>query len=220
MPTHRDHVLLDLSWVCRASSGAMKANELQDPVTLRRRSPAGVRARAVLLAAVVLPLAALPACDRQAPGLDAGAVGAVTTTGVEHAVTVDGVRRALLRADTAHMVEGAASAELRRVSLEVFDEDGSIRVMVTAQSAEYDLAARRLVCSGDVVLSLRSSSPQTAWTDELHYDGVAGRLWSDVATRVQGAGGGEITAAGFVVEGRMERLQLRTAPAGGAPVSP
>ena len=72
--------------------------------------------------------------------------------GVEHYLTRDGVRRGLLRADTAFTFEDDARVELRRLELELYDEAGADRGLLTAESGTYQLESGDLTVRGGVEL--------------------------------------------------------------------
>jgi LPS export ABC transporter protein LptC len=115
---------------------------------------------------------------------DAERVGHV----VEHSITVDGVRRAVLRADTARILPAAPLVQLRRVNVEIFTDEGLVLATLTGDAAEYDQAARQLSMRGGVTLSIRSPTPQTVHAEELHYDATTGRVTSDAFTGTLGQG--------------------------------
>lgn len=71
---------------------------------------------------------------------------------VEHYLTRDGVRRGLLRADTAFTFEDDARVELRRLELELYDEAGTDRGLLTAESGTYELESGDLTVRGGVEL--------------------------------------------------------------------
>lgn len=72
--------------------------------------------------------------------------------GVEHYLTRDGVRRGLLRADTAFTFEDDARVELRRLELELYDEAGADRGLLTAESGTYQMESGDLTVRGGVEL--------------------------------------------------------------------
>jgi hypothetical protein len=139
---------------------------------------AGLRAVAVpALAAAAL----LAACgDGSRPSrLDLVTSAERVGQAVEHSLTVDGVRRAVLRADTAWITPAAPLVQLRRVNVEVFADNGVIVATLAGDSGEYDQAARQLSIRGGVTLIIRSPMPQTVHTEELHYHATTGQVVSD-----------------------------------------
>jgi len=123
---------------------------------------------------------AAAACDRggpstPAPNARAGdpAVAQVVF-GVTHNLTVNGVRRAALHADTALVGDSATTVELRRVRLTLYSAAGDSVGALTAPAATYDLRARRVSARGGVTVvgagGRRSTSPTAV------YDGATGRV--------------------------------------------
>lgn len=92
--------------------------------------------------------------------------------GVEHYLTRDGLRRGLLRADTAFTFEDGARVELRRLELKLFDESGANRGVLTAESGTYQLETGDLTVRGGVELRgsrERGDAPAVLETDSLRY---------------------------------------------------
>lgn len=91
---------------------------------------------------------------------------------VEHYLTRDGLRRGLLRADTAFTFEDDARVELRQLELELYDETGSNRGVLTAESGTYQLETGDLTVRGGVELRGsrdRGEAPSVLETDSLRY---------------------------------------------------
>lgn len=71
--------------------------------------------------------------------------------GVEHSLTVDGVRRAFLEADSAYFYGGAQETKLYELTVTFFGSQGEERSVVTADSGTYDARSGDMVAWGDVV---------------------------------------------------------------------
>jgi len=138
-----------------------------------------VRRHALLALTVGLAGAAV-ACKRgdsstPAPNARAGdpAVAEVVF-GVTHNITVNGVRRASLHADTALVGDSSTTLELRRVRLTLYSAAGDSVGALAAPAATYDLRSRRVSARGGVTVlgaGGRRTSPATAV-----YDGTSGRV--------------------------------------------
>jgi hypothetical protein len=138
-----------------------------------------VVARRSALTLLVTGAAAAGACDRAdgaGPAPNAGSTDpavAQVVFGVRHNVTVGGVRRAELQADTALFGDSTTSVELRGVRLVLYSPAGDSVGAVTAPAATYDLRARRLAARGGVTLLVagrRTTAPGAV------FDGETGRV--------------------------------------------
>lgn len=129
-------------------------------------------------------------------------------TNVDHLFTSDGVRRAQLRADTAYVFEDSAATHLRGVTLEMFDNEGALTSTLTSERGEYDTETQKTVARGDVVLVMPGPDGRTIWTEELHYDPVAKRVWSDVPTRVLMNSGEDFHGQGFTADDQFVNVDI------------
>jgi LPS export ABC transporter protein LptC len=133
--------------------------------------------------------------------------------GVDHTITVAGVRQAQLRADTTLMFNDSSMVQLRVVHLQIFAEDGSLRATLTSHSGALDQSSRRMVARGDVVLVVEGPQGRTVWTEELHYDPDQKRIWSDVPTRTRTQRGEELAGDGFSSDDQFQNFRV-TQPRG------
>jgi LPS export ABC transporter protein LptC len=159
----------------------------------------------------VLLLVALAACtDATEPGsrdyesLPADQV----LMSVDHAVTVDGVRRSLLRSDTTLVFNDSSVVHLRGVHLDIFADDGQLRATLTSLTGELNQATNRMVARGSVVLVVRGEQGRTVWTEELHYDPSQKRIWSEVRTRTRTERGEELEGEGFSSDEEFRNFQI------------
>lgn len=127
--------------------------------------------------------------------------------GVEHIVTADGVKRALLEADTAYMYEDSARFDLREVHLIMFTDRGEPRGELTARRGRLDTQTQQMVARGDVVL-VTAEEDRTVMTEELHFDPEGDRIWSDVETTLQ-QDGTTVRGTGFTSDARLRNLRIR-----------
>lgn len=138
--------------------------------------------------------------------------------GVEHYMTRDGVRRGLLRADTAFTFEDAARVELRQLELELHDETGANRGVLTAESGTYQLDTGDLTVRGGV--ELRGSQqpgdpPAVLETDSLRYRAAVDSLSTDARYTLTRADGTVETGRSLVTDPslrnfRAEDVQVTT----------
>jgi LPS export ABC transporter protein LptC len=129
--------------------------------------------------------------------------------GVDHAVTVDGVRRSLLRSDTTLVFNDSAMVHLRGVNLEIYADDGQLRATLTSLAGALNQATNRMIARGNVVLVVRGEQGRTVWTEELHYDPAQKRIWSDVLTRTRTDRGEELTGDGFSSDEEFRNFQIQ-----------
>jgi len=71
--------------------------------------------------------------------------------GVDHIVTVDGVMRARLVADTGYLYEGSQTWELRGVTVHFFSSEGKETSTIVSREATYDLRTKNMEARGEVV---------------------------------------------------------------------
>jgi LPS export ABC transporter protein LptC len=132
------------------------------------------------------------------------------TFGVEHTITVSGVRQALLRSDTVLMYNDSSMVQLRGVNLDIYTEEGTLRATLTALSGALDNSTRRMIARGNVVLVVQGPQGRTVWTEELHYDPQQKRIWSDVRTRTRTQRGDELTGDGFSSDEQFQNFDIRS----------
>lgn len=123
--------------------------------------------------------------------------------GVEHYLTRDGLRRGLLRADTAFTFEDGGRVELRRLELELYDETGANRGVLTAESGTYQLESGDLTVRGGV--ELRGSrepgeAPAVLETDSLRYLAAGDELSTDARYTLTRADGSMETGRSLVTD--------------------
>lgn len=139
-------------------------------------------------------------------------------TNVDHLFTSDGVRRAQLRADTAYLFEDSAATHLKVVTLEMFDDEGQLTSTLTSEEGEYNTESQKTVARGNVVLVMPGPDGRTIWTEELHYDPVAKRVWSDVPTRMLMNSGQELHGQGFTADDQFVNVDITGGAGTGIPL--
>lgn len=136
----------------------------------------------------------------------------------DHTITAAGVRRAHLVADTAYMYDDSATAELRVVHLEMYDEEGRLTATLTSDAGEYNQRTQSTVARGNVVLVVEGAEGGTIWTEELHYDPATKRVWSDVPTRYLMRNGQDLRGQGFTADDQFVNVNIRGGSGTGLPL--
>lgn len=111
--------------------------------------------------------------------------------GMTSYLTVSGVREGEIRADTAFMFVDSAHVDLRGMRIVFHNEDGRARATVTGTTGEWDQDRDIMVARGDVLLLVHQDGREIR-TEELHYDALNERIWSD-STTVQTLPDGTVT---------------------------
>ncbi len=108
----------------------------------------------VLAAALLALAAAAAACDVGEPPTTTGAppdTADQVLFGMEHNLTVDGVRRVRVEADTAYFYQRNQVAELLGVRVEFYSELGALTSTVTSIEGTYQWRTGDMEARGDVV---------------------------------------------------------------------
>lgn len=101
--------------------------------------------------------------------------------GMTQVLTREGVREAVLEADTAYFYQDSSAVHLRGVEMTLFQEDGQERARVIADRGRLDSGSQGMVGRGNVVLTITGEERRIE-TDELHYSSAGDRIWSDTYT--------------------------------------
>ncbi len=101
--------------------------------------------------------------------------------GFAHHVTIEGVRRSRIEADTAWFYEATQSATLHNVRITFFDSKGAERSKLTAQRAHYRWQDGSLDAEGNVVLTAPDGG--RLQSEVLKLDNKANRISTDRAFR-------------------------------------
>jgi len=127
--------------------------------------------------------------------------------GVTHNVTTEGVRQAVVRADTALFYEQASEVDFRQVHVVLFETTGREAANLTAASGRVNMRTEAMVARGNVVL-ITTEAGRRIETEELHYDPQSNRIWSDVPT-VLYENGNVIRGDGFEADAELKNITLR-----------
>ncbi|HSM08374.1 MAG TPA: LPS export ABC transporter periplasmic protein LptC [Gemmatimonadota bacterium] len=131
--------------------------------------------------------------------------------GVEQYITQAGIRRGVLRADTAYIYDDASRIEMRRLEIRFFDEAGTDLGRLTGRRGEYLLPAGDMTVHGAVELNgrLQSAAPSVLETDSLAYDAAADELATDAAWTLTHPDGTVEQGTGLVTDPAMENIRRR-----------
>lgn len=139
---------------------------------------------------------------------------------VEHTMTSNGVRKALLHSDTIFYRQAAAPIDLRGVDLTFFDATGAPSGRLTSETGEYDWRAGSMIARGNAVLVLQGQGgKRTIETEELHFDLEEDRVWSDQPT-VMREGSQVVRGASFESDTRFDNVTVQQARTEGGPPPP
>lgn len=125
---------------------------------------------------------------------------------LEHFITQDGVRRGLLRADTAFMYEDSAVLRIRPVRLTLYNEAGNVAGEITAERGLLNTRTDAMTATGSVVV-VSTERDQRIETEEMHFDPNRDRVWSDVATTIHRQGS-VLHGSGFTSDAQLTDTRL------------
>lgn len=140
--------------------------------------------------------------------------------GVEHNMTTQGIRRAVLHGDTAFVHQGGSRIDVVGVRMVFFDENGRQTGTLTSNTGTYQLRAGSMVAHGNAVLRTEGDdgTERTIETEELHFDVRGDRLWSEQPT-VMREGGRILRGTSFESDGRFQNVTVRRAETDGEPLN-
>jgi LPS export ABC transporter protein LptC len=127
--------------------------------------------------------------------------------GIEHYVTANGIRRALVEADTAFYLEGRPVVELRVLRVTFYDVDGEETSVLTSREGTYDWDNGDMTARTDVVVVNRAEGRRLE-TSVLYYLRAEDRIWSDEHTTMIQADGTTIEGSYFESDSRMGQINL------------
>lgn len=112
------------------------------------------------------------------------------TFGVTHVMTTNGVRSAILDADTAVQLDSGRRWDLRGVHIRFFTETGAESGTLTSRTGDYTPDNGSFVARDSVVLITRGENgTRRLETEELFYDVGTEQVWSDSAFVLTDASG-------------------------------
>jgi len=139
--------------------------------------------------------------------------------GVEHRMTAEGIRRAVMFGDTAYVQQGGGQIDVVGVRMVFYDENGKETGDLTSETGTYQLRAGTMVAEGSVVLRTDGDGMRRVLeTEKLHFDVNGDRLWSDAAVTMR-EGGRTIQGTSFQSDGRFQNVTIQRAATSGAPLN-
>jgi LPS export ABC transporter protein LptC len=124
---------------------------------------------------------------------------------VQHHITVDGVRKSLVEADTAYYYEGSQSFELRAVKVSFFGADGSPTSVLNAREGTYRVANGSMEGRGAVVVRSADGN-RTLRTELLLYDPAKNEISTDQHYTYD-EGGNHLEGNGFRSDPNFQKVQ-------------
>ena len=101
--------------------------------------------------------------------------------GLEHTITLEGVKEGELFADSAFFYRDSSVYYLVDPSLVLFTETGVQRARVTSERGRFNPRTREMLAQGGVVLMITDGNKRVE-SEELNYNPTGDRIWSDSAT--------------------------------------
>ena len=99
--------------------------------------------------------------------------------GLMHYVTEEGIKRSLVEADTAYLYDATQTAELKKVKVTFYDEQGAVSSVLTANEGTYFQQSGGMTARGNVIGT--SPDGRTLRTSELKYEPNSKKVSSDTA---------------------------------------
>ncbi len=131
---------------------------------------------------------------------------------ITHFMTEDGVRRGVLKADSAYFYADSAKANLKKVHLVLYGVTGQEVADLTSKTGQLDQRTNAMTARGDVVLVGKGSGAQRVETQELHYDPNQRKIWSTVTSTIYQNGNRTVTD-GFSADDQLSNI-VQTRPRG------
>ena len=97
--------------------------------------------------------------------------------GLFHHVTEDGLRKSLVEADTAYIFDATQTAELKKLKVTFYDENGAVSSILTADEGTYFQQTGGMTARGNVVGT--APDGRTLRTTELKYDPNSEKVSTD-----------------------------------------
>jgi LPS export ABC transporter protein LptC len=113
------------------------------------------------------------------PLLETGAD--LVINGLEHLITLEGVKEGLLFAERAFFYRDSSIYQLEKPDLILYTATGVQRAQVTSETGRFNPNTREMLAMGGVVLVITEGNKRVE-SEQLHYDPSGDRIWSDSAT--------------------------------------
>lgn len=128
--------------------------------------------------------------------------------GVEQIITKDGVRQAVLNADTVYEFQDSSVYHLRHVHLVMYDTDGRQASDLTADAGRLNVNTDAMEANGNVVLKLAQDS-SVITTEQLNYDPNTHRVWSSKPTTRKFPDGRTMSGDGFTSDDQFRNYHIQ-----------
>jgi LPS export ABC transporter protein LptC len=99
--------------------------------------------------------------------------------GLMHYVTEEGIKRSLVEADTAYLYDATQTAELKKVKVTFYDQNGAVSSVLTANEGTYFQQSGGMTARGNVIGT--SPDGRTLRTTELRYEPNSKKVSTDKA---------------------------------------
>jgi len=131
--------------------------------------------------------------------------------GVEHYMTLDGIRRGKMVADTAYTYEDASIVDFRQLQINFFDDAGNDRGTLTSDSGKYNSESGDMTVYGDVVLNGRMQGNARARleTDSLAYLASSNQLTTEASWILTHEDGTVERGVGLVTDPALENIEAK-----------
>lgn len=123
-------------------------------------------------------------------------------------MTTNGVLQGRIMADTAYMFDDSTTVSLHGIDVEFYAENGNPRGTVTARYGEWNRQTNRMTARGDAVLVVHMDGSRIE-SQELHYDPVDNRIWSDSVTTQTLRTGTRATGSSFESDLQFTDVRIR-----------
>ncbi len=100
--------------------------------------------------------------------------------GVSQNIGVEGVREAMLQADSLFMWEDSTHVHIEGLHLTIFDTEGRQRATIDAERGQLSAGSNELIAKGDVVLVVAEENREIR-SQELRFAPETDRIWTDSA---------------------------------------
>jgi LPS export ABC transporter protein LptC len=173
------------------------------------------RLRPAVVAALAAATAVATACKDQPPTLPSRMTlpdsAEQVMFGLRHALTVNGVRRGELMADTALFYDAMNRVEMRGVTTYFFTATGDSTAVMTGREGTYDVRQQRVEGRGDVKIVAKDGRQLTS--PRLVYDRTNNQVSSDTSFTFKQPGR-EISGIGFRSDPDLRNVQVLNAARG------
>jgi LPS export ABC transporter protein LptC len=113
------------------------------------------------------------------PLLETGAD--LVINGLEHLITIEGVKEGLLYSERAFFYRDSSVYHLEKPDLILYTETGAQEARVTSETGRFNPNTREMLATGGVVMVITEGNKRVE-SEQLNYDPSGKRIWSDSMT--------------------------------------